>query len=98
MNAEQWDALTTNLVGLYNDFKTVQTTFHTQQAQQWQAQQRKDKLRGLSESLTPCDGELSSQTRNFLYDIDLLLPQLQHDNAWILLISLFTVTARHLES
>ena len=27
MNAEQWDALTNNLVGLYNDFKAVQTAF-----------------------------------------------------------------------
>ena len=87
MNAEQWDTLTNNLVGLYNDFKAVQTAFHTQQSGQWQAQQRKDKLRALSESLTPCDGEISTQTRNFLYDIDLLLPQLQNDNAGVLLIA-----------
>mgnify|MGYP000574431695 FL=1 len=87
MNAEQWDALTNNLVGLYNDFKAVQTAFHTQQSGQWQAQQRKDKLRALSESLTPCDGEISAQTRNFLYDVDLLLPQLVNDNAGVLLIA-----------
>ena len=87
MNAEQWEALTAYLVGLYNDFKAVQTTFNSQQNVQWQTQQRRDKLKGLSESLTPCDGEISTQTRSFLYDIDLILPHLKNDNAGVLLIA-----------
>ena len=76
--------VTAGLTGLFQEFKDAQVQFQADQREQWAHQRRKDKLRALTQSLTPCDGELSSQTRNFLYDIDLILPQFERDNSGIL--------------
>ena len=77
-------SLETGLTGLFQQFKDMQTQFHADQKKQWDRQARREKLQALGQGLTLCDGEVSSQTRHYLYDLDLLVPRLENDNAGLL--------------
>ena len=52
----------------------------------------KAKRKNISRSIQKCDGELSTQIRNFFYDIDMILPRFAGDNKAILKIVTKTST------
>ena len=74
----------TNIADLLRSFQEVENRFHLDQKEQWRLQRRKDKLNSLCAGLHTCDGELSNQLRNYLYDIELLQPSVNRDNKAIL--------------
>ena len=69
---------------LLTNLGDVEYTLHLDQREQWRLQRRKEKINSLCTGLTPCDGEVSSQLRNYLYDVDLLGPVVDNENAAIL--------------
>ena len=68
-----------DLVRIFADFSKCQQT-------QWDLETKRKRIASKAATIVHCDGELSSQTRNFLCDIDLLLPQFVHDPDAILTI------------
>ena len=74
-----------NQVGeLLSGLSTQQSKFYDDQREQWQRQARKERLNGMCAGLTTCDGEVSTQTRNYLYDVQLLSPALANDHAGVI--------------
>ena len=63
---------TSDLAGILSDFST-------KQQKQWDQDRRRKRISTLASTISHCDGELSSQTRNYLYDIDLLVSQFSED-------------------
>ena len=55
------------LVKIFDDFSQWQQS-------QWNLETKQKLIASEAASIVYCDGELSSQTRNYLYDIDLLIP------------------------
>ena len=56
------------LVKIFADFSKWQQS-------QWNLEARHKTITSKATSIVHCDGKLSAQTRNYLYDIDMLLPQ-----------------------
>ena len=54
-------------------------TFSEKQQKQWDVETKRKLIASKASSIAKCDGELTSQTRNYLYDIDLLVPQFTQD-------------------
>ena len=79
MDPNQLAGLMQGTSDLVTGLDAHQVQHYTAQQNQWHDERRKEKLKGLSKQITPCDGEVSAQTRNYLYDIELLRPQLQGD-------------------
>ena len=74
-----------NLTELFEDFSK-------NQQKQWDIEAKRQNIASKASSIVHCDGELSSQTRNYLYDIDLLVPQFTKDPEAIIRIVQKTAT------
>lgn len=71
---------------------TILSEFTQKQDKQWVTEARRHRIAAAAGNIIHCDGELSSQTRNYLYDIDLLIPQFQNDMEAVVQIVKRTVT------
>ena len=72
---------------------TILSQFTQRQYKKWTTEARHYRIAATTSTFLHCDSELSSQTRNYLYDIDLLIPQLQNDMDALIPIVKGTVTS-----
>ena len=92
MNPEQLHSFTGEISQLVKDHQKSQDEFQQLQKQEWDYQKRRNKISGICSSIQKCDGELSTQIRNFLYDIDMIVPRFEGDHKAILKIVTKTST------
>ena len=74
------------------DLDRIFADFSKRQQNQWNQETKQKKIASKAATIVHCDGELSAQTRNFLYDIDLLSPQFEQDPEAIIIIVKKTAT------